>query len=150
MDGHRKKYMACSQILSDPPHHPHPISSCLTLCPFWPISPLEVRAYPIVLAAAVFYFQFCRMNGIINSPTFHLSIYLFLNYLFHVFYSSNRAGISGAVAKTATAPIERVKLIIQTQDANPLIKSGEVARYTGIGDCFTRVYKEQGMKVQLH
>jgi len=54
-------------------------------------------------------------------------------------------GISGAVAKTATAPIERVKLIIQTQDANPLIKSGEVARYTGIGNCFTRVYQEQGM-----
>jgi len=53
-------------------------------------------------------------------------------------------GISGAVAKTATAPIERVKLIIQTQDANPLIKSGKVARYTGIGDCFVRVFKEQG------
>ena len=55
-------------------------------------------------------------------------------------------GISGAVAKTATAPIERVKLIIQTQDANPLIKSGKVARYTGIGNCFTRVYQEQGLK----
>jgi len=54
-------------------------------------------------------------------------------------------GISGAVAKTATAPIERVKLIIQTQDANPLIKSGEVARYTGIGNCFARVYSEQGL-----
>jgi len=54
-------------------------------------------------------------------------------------------GISGAVAKTATAPIERVKLIIQTQDANPLIKSGKVARYTGIGNCFTRVYQEQGL-----
>jgi len=54
-------------------------------------------------------------------------------------------GISGAVAKTATAPIERVKLIIQTQDANPLIKSGQVKRYTGIGDCFTRVYSEQGL-----
>jgi len=54
-------------------------------------------------------------------------------------------GISGAVAKTATAPIERVKLIIQTQDANPLIKSGQVARYTGIGNCFTRVYQEQGL-----
>lgn len=55
-------------------------------------------------------------------------------------------GISGAIAKTCTAPIERVKLIIQTQDANPLIKSGQVARYTGIGNCFTRVYQEQGMK----
>ena len=54
-------------------------------------------------------------------------------------------GISGAVAKTATAPIERVKLIIQTQDANPKIKSGEVKRYTGISDCFVRVYREQGL-----
>ena len=49
------------------------------------------------------------------------------------------------MAKTATAPIERVKLIIQTQDANPKIKSGEVKRYTGISDCFVRVYREQGL-----
>jgi len=55
-------------------------------------------------------------------------------------------GTSGAVAKTCTAPIERVKLLIQTQDANPKIISGEVARYTGIVDCFTRVSKEQGIK----
>jgi hypothetical protein len=55
-------------------------------------------------------------------------------------------GTSGAVAKTATAPIERVKLLIQTQDANPKIISGEVKRYTGIIDCFTRVSSEQGVK----
>jgi len=55
-------------------------------------------------------------------------------------------GVSGAVAKTCTAPIERVKLLIQTQDANPKIISGEVARYTGIADCFTRVAAEQGVK----
>jgi len=54
-------------------------------------------------------------------------------------------GVSGAIAKTCTAPIERVKLIIQTQDSNPRILSGEVQRYTGIGNCFTRVYKEQGL-----
>merc|ERR1712157_642521 len=54
-------------------------------------------------------------------------------------------GVSGAVAKTATAPIERVKLIIQTQDANPKIISGEVPRYTGIVDCFRRVAAEQGI-----
>merc|ERR1712127_350670 len=53
-------------------------------------------------------------------------------------------GVSGAVAKTCTAPIERVKLLIQTQDANPKIISGEVPRYTGIVNCFTRVAKEQG------
>lgn len=55
-------------------------------------------------------------------------------------------GVSGAVAKTCTAPIERVKLLIQTQDANPKIISGEVARYTGIVDCFRRVSAEQGVK----
>jgi len=53
-------------------------------------------------------------------------------------------GVSGAVAKTMTAPIERVKLIIQTQDANPRIRSGEVPRYTGIINCFSRVASEQG------
>merc|ERR1712178_629440 len=54
-------------------------------------------------------------------------------------------GVAGAVAKTATAPIERVKLLIQTQDANPKIISGEVPRYTGIINCFTRVASEQGI-----
>merc|ERR1711990_543093 len=53
-------------------------------------------------------------------------------------------GVSGSIAKTATAPIERVKLLIQTQDANPRIMSGEVPRYTGIVNCFTRVSAEQG------
>merc|ERR1712167_30685 len=46
---------------------------------------------------------------------------------------------------TLTAPIERVTLVIQTQDANPKIKSGEVPRYTGIGNCFSRIFAEQGL-----
>jgi len=54
-------------------------------------------------------------------------------------------GTAGAFAKTCTAPIERVKLVIQTQDANPKIISGEVPRYTGIGNCFTRIAAEQGV-----
>ena len=53
-------------------------------------------------------------------------------------------GVAGAISKTAVAPIERVKLLLQTQDSNPRIKSGEIARYTGIGNCFTRVSAEQG------
>jgi len=53
-------------------------------------------------------------------------------------------GVAGIISKSATAPIERVKLIIQTQDANPKIISGEVPRYTGILNTFTRVPKEQG------
>jgi solute carrier family 25 (adenine nucleotide translocator) protein 4/5/6/31 len=55
-------------------------------------------------------------------------------------------GISGAIAKTCTAPIERVKLIIQTQDANPDIISGKIQRYTGIGNCFSRIASEQGVQ----
>jgi len=53
-------------------------------------------------------------------------------------------GTAGAISKTITAPIERVKLVIQTQDANPKIISGEVPRYTGIGNCFSRIQSEQG------
>jgi len=53
-------------------------------------------------------------------------------------------GVSGAVSKTLTAPIERVKLVVQTQDANPKIRSGEVPRYTGMVDCAQRILKEQG------
>merc|ERR1712028_124132 len=55
-------------------------------------------------------------------------------------------GVSGAISKTLTAPIERVKLVIQTQDANPKIRSGEVPRYTGIGNCGSRIMAEQGFK----
>lgn len=54
-------------------------------------------------------------------------------------------GISGAISKTAVAPIERVKLLLQTQDSNPKIKSGEIPRYKGIIDCFMRVSAEQGV-----
>jgi solute carrier family 25 (adenine nucleotide translocator) protein 4/5/6/31 len=54
-------------------------------------------------------------------------------------------GISGAITKTAMSPIERVKLLMQTQDSNKDVISGKVQRYTGIGDCFSRVRSEQGI-----
>jgi len=53
-------------------------------------------------------------------------------------------GSIGAVSKTVMAPVERVKLLLQTMDSNPDILSGKVERYKGIGDCFSRVYAEQG------
>jgi solute carrier family 25 (adenine nucleotide translocator) protein 4/5/6/31 len=53
-------------------------------------------------------------------------------------------GVSGAIVKTAMAPVERVKLLLQTQDSNPKVISGEIAKYTGIMDCFSRVSAEQG------
>uniref|UniRef100_A0A1J3EK72 ADP/ATP translocase n=1 Tax=Noccaea caerulescens TaxID=107243 RepID=A0A1J3EK72_NOCCA len=53
-------------------------------------------------------------------------------------------GVSAAVSKTAAAPIERVKLLIQNQDE--MIKSGRLSRpYTGISDCFGRTIKDEGM-----
>ena len=42
-------------------------------------------------------------------------------------------GVAGAVAKTVVAPIERVKLLLQTQGAHPRIQSGEVPPYQGAG-----------------
>jgi solute carrier family 25 (adenine nucleotide translocator) protein 4/5/6/31 len=53
-------------------------------------------------------------------------------------------GISGAVSKTITAPLEKVKLAIQNQDSNPRILSGEMKRYTGMGNCFQRHVTELG------
>lgn len=52
-------------------------------------------------------------------------------------------GVSAAVSKTAAAPIERVKLLIQNQDE--MIKQGRLSHpYKGIGDCFSRTIKEEG------
>jgi len=54
-------------------------------------------------------------------------------------------GISGAVSKTITAPIEKVKLAIQNQASNPAIISGEMKPYTGMADCFGRHVSELGV-----
>lgn len=52
-------------------------------------------------------------------------------------------GISAAISKTCVAPIERVKLLLQNQDASAQIAADQ--RYKGIVDCFTRVAREQGI-----
>lgn len=53
-------------------------------------------------------------------------------------------GVSAAVSKTAAAPIERVKLLIQNQDE--MIKAGRLSEpYKGIGDCFSRTMKDEGV-----
>ncbi|XP_022227522.1 ADP,ATP carrier protein [Drosophila obscura] len=51
-------------------------------------------------------------------------------------------GVSAAIAKTAVAPIERVKLILQVQEVSKQISQDK--RYKGIMDCFIRIPKEQG------
>ncbi|GJD00339.1 ADP,ATP carrier protein [Colletotrichum higginsianum IMI 349063] len=53
-------------------------------------------------------------------------------------------GVSAAVSKTAAAPIERIKLLLQNQDE--MIKAGRLSRkYDGILDCFTRTVKAEGV-----
>jgi solute carrier family 25 (adenine nucleotide translocator) protein 4/5/6/31 len=52
-------------------------------------------------------------------------------------------GVSAAVSKTAAAPIERIKLLIQNQDE--MIKQGRLDRkYNGIVDCFKRTMADEG------
>jgi len=51
-------------------------------------------------------------------------------------------GISAAISKTAVAPIERVKLLLQVQHASQQISKAN--QYKGIIDTFVRIPKEQG------
>jgi len=51
-------------------------------------------------------------------------------------------GVAAAISKTAVAPIERVKLLLQVQHISKQIS--EEQRYKGMVDCFIRIPKEQG------
>lgn len=48
---------------------------------------------------------------------------------------------SRSLAKVPVAPLERIKILLQTQEAIPSLKD----KYKGIADCLIRVYKEQGL-----
>ncbi|XP_036319083.1 ADP,ATP carrier protein-like [Rhagoletis pomonella] len=51
-------------------------------------------------------------------------------------------GVSAAIAKTAMAPIERVKLLLQVQAISKQISTEK--QYKGMIDCFIRIPREQG------
>ncbi|KAK3543861.1 hypothetical protein QTP70_030054 [Hemibagrus guttatus] len=51
-------------------------------------------------------------------------------------------GVAAAISKTAVAPIERVKLLLQVQHASKQISADQ--QYKGIIDCVVRIPKEQG------
>jgi len=51
-------------------------------------------------------------------------------------------GISAAISKTAVAPIERVKLLLQVQHVSKQIAKEN--QYKGMVDCFVRIPREQG------
>lgn len=53
-------------------------------------------------------------------------------------------GIAAGVSKTAAAPIERIKLLVQNQDE--MLKAGRLDKpYAGVSDCFRRVVAAEGM-----
>ncbi|XP_022711695.1 ADP/ATP translocase 1-like [Varroa jacobsoni] len=52
-------------------------------------------------------------------------------------------GTAAAVSKTAVAPLERVKLLLQVQDASKQIAKEKM--YKGMVDCFIRIPREQGV-----
>ena len=52
-------------------------------------------------------------------------------------------GIAAVLAKTSMAPIDRVKTILQCQDARQ-VEIDASKKYQGIIDCFKRIPKEQG------
>jgi hypothetical protein len=51
-------------------------------------------------------------------------------------------GVAAAVSKTAVAPIERVKLLLQVQASSKQISPE--AQYKGMVDCLVRIPREQG------
>lgn len=54
------------------------------------------------------------------------------------------SGAAAVISKTAAAPIERVKLMVQNQDE--MLKSGRLDRpYTGVLDCTRRILTEEGV-----
>lgn len=54
------------------------------------------------------------------------------------------SGVAAGVSKTAAAPIERVKLLVQNQDE--MIKQGRLDKpYTGVLDCTRRVLATEGV-----
>lgn len=52
-------------------------------------------------------------------------------------------GVSGAIAETIVAPIDRVKLLLQLQEVSKQISPHKA--YKGIVDCFLRIPQEQGL-----
>ena len=54
------------------------------------------------------------------------------------------SGVAAAVSKTAAAPIERVKLLVQNQ--GEMLKQGTLTEpYKGVLDCTSRTMKNEGL-----
>jgi len=54
-------------------------------------------------------------------------------------------GTSGVIAKTLCAPLERVKIVLQTQSANAQLAGAGATQYNGILSSFQRIAADQGI-----
>ena len=90
----------------------------------------------------------CRVINKFHAELFiNIAIFRSVNYLTSIMSKDFildfvAGGISAAVSKTVVAPLERVKMLLQIQDAHKGIAADQ--RYKGVVDCFARVNKEQG------
>lgn len=53
--------------------------------------------------------------------------------------------VMGGVVHTIVAPIERAKLLLQTQESNMAILGGGRTRFKGMLDCIVRTVREEGL-----
>ncbi|XP_005107474.1 ADP,ATP carrier protein 3, mitochondrial [Aplysia californica] len=54
------------------------------------------------------------------------------------------SGVAAVISKTAAAPIERIKLLVQNQDE--MIKAGRLSEpYKGVVDCTVRTFRTEGL-----
>lgn len=56
------------------------------------------------------------------------------------------SGAAAVISKTAAAPIERIKLLVQNQDE--MLKQGKISEpYKGVIDCTMKTFKSEGEKI---
>ena len=77
-----------------------------------------------------------------TTPPCFLRVYLFSGDMSEFVTNLLLGGTSGIIAKTTCAPLERVKIILQTQHVSGV---PEAQKFKGIADAFRRIPAEQGI-----
>ena len=55
-------------------------------------------------------------------------------------------GFAAVISKSICAPLERTKLILQTEAMSSAMRKGQPQQYSGIVDCITKVVKYEGFR----